>query len=148
MKLHELPKITDRKKKRIGRGYGSGKGGHTVGRGAKGLKARGKVPLLFTGTKMRKSFVRRIPFLRGKGRFKPQSPKPEIVNVEELNNLRKGSVVTLDRLIEEGLVDKSAKKVGVKILGRGKLEKEMKVEVPVSKGAEEKIKKAGGEIVK
>ncbi len=148
MKLHELPKITDRKKKRIGRGYGSGKGGHTVGRGAKGLKARGKVPLLFTGTKMRKSFVRRIPFLRGKGRFKPQSPKPEIVNVEELNNLRKGSVVTLDRLIEEGLVDKSAKKIGVKILGRGKLEKEMKVEVPVSKGAEEKIKKAGGEIVK
>lgn len=148
MKLHELPKITKGKKKRVGRGYGSGKGGHTAGRGSKGLKARNKVPLLFTGTKMRKSFVRRIPFLRGKGKFSPQSPKPEVINVEELNQLRKGSVVTLERLIEAGLVSKKAEKNGVKILGRGKLEKEIKVEVPVSKGAKQKIEKAGGEVIK
>ena len=58
MKLNKLSKTANKKKKRVGRGYGSGKGGHTVGRGAKGLKARGKVKLTFEGTKTKKSFDR------------------------------------------------------------------------------------------
>ena len=70
MDLKKLPKTTTKKKKRLGRGYGSGKGGHTVGRGAKGLKARSKLPLTFEGTKIKKSLLQRLPLRRGKGRFK------------------------------------------------------------------------------
>ena len=146
MKLNELPKITNKKKKRVGRGYGSGKGGHTVGRGQKGLKARGKVDLLFSGTKMRKSWIRRLPFLRGKGRFKSHQQKPIIINVKYLNIFRDGSRVTLDSLVKKRIVGKKAKEVGVKILGDGELDKKLTVELPVSKGAKEKIEKAGGKV--
>lgn len=66
MDLAKLPAIVTKGKKRVGRGLGSGKGGHTTGRGAKGDKVRGKVPLYFEGTKMRKSLIRRLPLLRGK----------------------------------------------------------------------------------
>lgn len=75
MRLHELPRIVERSKKRLGRGYGSGKGGHTVGRGQKGQKARGKIHPLFTGTKTKKSLLQRLPLLRGKGRLKPKKGK-------------------------------------------------------------------------
>ena len=44
MKLHALPKITKPKNKRLGRGYGSGKGGHTSSRGQKGQNSRGSGP--------------------------------------------------------------------------------------------------------
>ena len=71
MRLHQLPKTaTGKKKKRLGRGYASGKGGHTTVRGAKGAKARGKVPLTFSGTKIKKSWLKRLPLWRGRGRFK------------------------------------------------------------------------------
>jgi len=70
MNLGNLPKTTSRQSKRLGRGYGSGKGGHTVGRGAKGNKARGEVRLLFTGAKTKKSFLKRLPLQRGKGKLK------------------------------------------------------------------------------
>ncbi|MBU1070791.1 uL15 family ribosomal protein, partial [Patescibacteria group bacterium] len=49
MNLSNLPKITQRPKKRVGRGYGSGKGGHTSGRGQKGQKSRSKIPIWFEG---------------------------------------------------------------------------------------------------
>lgn len=75
MKLNNLPKTTSRKRKRLGRGYGSGKGGHTVGRGAKGHKARGKVGLLFAGTKTKKSLLKGLPLQRGKGKLKAKKKK-------------------------------------------------------------------------
>ncbi len=68
LELHNLTKINAKPKKRIGRGYGSGKGGHTVGRGAKGKKARGKVGLTFSGTKTKKTWFKRIPVWRGKNK--------------------------------------------------------------------------------
>ena len=46
MKLNTLSKISDKKKRRIGMGHGSGRG-KTAGRGTKGQNARGKVPLYF-----------------------------------------------------------------------------------------------------
>ena len=58
MKLNKLPKTTAKSKKRVGRGYGSGKGSHTVGRGQKGQKSRSKVGLLIEGTKIRKTLIR------------------------------------------------------------------------------------------
>lgn len=70
---HNLSKIVKRGKKRVGRGAGSGKGSHTVGKGQKGQKSREKVSINFFGTKMKKSLLKRLPFQRGKGRLKPKA---------------------------------------------------------------------------
>lgn len=149
MKLEKLSKITKGKKKRVGRGYGSGKGGHTSGRGAKGTKARSKVPLTFEGTKIKKSFIQKLPLRRGKGRFKSLKPGPVVVNVRLLNLLPKKSQVDILTLVKEGLVEEAeAKKFGVKILGDGELKLALTVKLPCSKGAAKKIVKAGGKVVK
>ena len=72
--LHNLPKTTKREKKRVGRGYGSGKG-HQSGRGIKGQKARGTIPPEFAGGARGAGFYKRLPFLRGKGKLKPNTKK-------------------------------------------------------------------------
>ena len=81
MKLDKLPKTTSRKKKRVGRGYGSGKGGHTAGRGAKGQKARSKVKPWFEGGQA--NIIRRMAMQRGKGKFKAR-PGSIILNLKYL----------------------------------------------------------------
>src|SRR3970282_2560170 len=95
--LNRMSSIKIKKSKRLGRGYGSGRGGHTVGRGTKGQKARGKVCILFEGMKMKKSFIKRLPLSRGKGRFKGKS-KPIIVKLEYLNMLPASSKVDKEAL--------------------------------------------------
>jgi large subunit ribosomal protein L15 len=145
--LGNLKKIKTKSKKRVGRGYGSGKGGHTVGRGAKGEKARGKVGLVFEGTKIKKSLIRRLPFRRGKGKFKSLSSQPIPINLTALNLIPKGTVVDLKVLLKHGIVkEKEAGKFGVKILGGGKLEHPLTIGLACSKAAAEKIKKAGGQV--
>lgn len=149
MQLNKLPKITTASRKRVGRGYGSGKGGHTSGRGQKGQKSRGKIPLTMEGTKIKKSLLKRLPLQRGKGKFKPVSRGPVVVNVKYLNLFGNGEEVSLDSLIKKGIVDgKQAKALGVKILGDGELKIALKVGIPCSKGAAKKITKAGGELIK
>ena len=143
----KLPKIMKIKAKRRGRGYGSGRGGHTVGRGTKGQKARGKVGILFEGMKMKKSFIKRLPLSRGKGRFKGKS-KPIIVKLEYLNMLPASSKVDKEALVKVGIVrEKDAKDFGVKILGNGEIKKKLIVLVPISKSAAKKIEKAGGKVM-
>jgi large subunit ribosomal protein L15 len=88
MENFKLPKIVLRRKKRVGRGYGSGKGGHTVGRGQKGQKARGKVGVLFEGVKMKKSLIKRLPLVRGKGKFHPKLRRRERINKFKTKNAR------------------------------------------------------------
>jgi len=135
----KLPKIVDRRKKRVGRGIGSGKGGHTTGRGQKGQKARGKVGILFEGFKVKKSLLKRLPLSRGKGKFHAKS-KPVIVNIEVLNLLPAGSSVNIESLAKAGIVKlDEAKEFGVKILGKGKLNKKLKIELPMSKSVAKKI---------
>jgi len=149
MKLHKLSKTITRSKKRVGRGYGSGKGGHTSGRGAKGKKARGKISLTFTGTKFKKSLLKRLPLGRGKGKLKPRQKGPVIVNLKHLNLFPKNTVVDTAALIKSKLVkEKEVKECGVKILGDGKLEIPLKVTVSCSGGATKKIEKAGGKVIK
>ena len=63
-----LPKTIAKSQKRVGRGYGSGVGGHTTGRGSKGDKVRGTTRITFDGTKIKKGWIKRTPFLRGKHR--------------------------------------------------------------------------------
>lgn len=143
-----LPKTNRKKKKRLGRGYGSGKGGHTVGRGAKGFKARSKVGLTFAGTKIKKSLLKNLPLQRGKGKFKPLQAGPVVVNLKYLNLFSAGSVVDLKSLVKQGVVDaQAAQSRGVKILGDGELKIKLKVKLPCSQSAAKKIKKAGGEVV-
>jgi len=148
MNLNNLPKTTTKKKKRVGRGYGSGKGGHTSGRGQKGQKSRNKVGLLFEGTKRRKSLMGRLPMMRGKSKLKSFSKKPIIINLKFLNLLEEETTVDIKTLIKKGIIDKkTATEKGVKILGDGQLNKKLTIALPVSKAAKEKIKKAGGKII-
>jgi len=145
MNLSQLPATSKRGKKRVGRGYGSGKGGHTVGRGAKGNKARGKIPMWFEGGQL--PLIRRLPFQRGKNRFGKLTGKPVIVPLAALNLLPSGTKVTVDGLIKQGIVKEAeAKKWGVKILGNGELKQAITVLVPMSKSAAARIVKAGGKL--
>jgi len=145
----DLQKVKARKSKRLGRGYGSGKGGHTSSRGAKGQKARSKVNVMFEGLKVKKSLLRRLPLQRGKAKFGPKSKKPIVVNVELLNLLDDGSKVNVETLVGAGIVsEKDAKYYGVKILGDGELKKKLNVELPTSSAASSKIIEAGGKIIR
>lgn len=144
----KLPKVVERHKKRLGRGYGSGKGGHTVGRGQKGQKARGKVGIMFQGFKVKKSLLRRLPIQRGKDKFRAH-PKHLVVNLEVLNLLPAGAKVDIETLAKAGIVRlEDAKELGVKILGNGKLTKKLEVHLPVSKSAIKQIEKLGGKVIK
>ncbi len=137
--MTNLPKVVATRKKRIGRGYGSGKGGHTTGKGQKGQKTRTKIGVLFEGVKVKKSLLKRLPFQRGKGKNKG-GKGPVIVNVEALNILPAGSRVTVETLIKSKIVnEKDVKMYGVKILGNGKLEKKLTIEVPASKSVLKKL---------
>jgi large subunit ribosomal protein L15 len=132
-------KIVDKSKKRRGRGYGSGKGGHTTGRGQKGQKSRGSIGVVFEGFKVRKSLIKRLPQIRGKMKNKP-GQTPVIVNLQDLEKLPAGSKITIDLLIKNDLVDeREARKRGVKILGKGNLKKKMSTNLPMSEKAAKKI---------
>lgn len=144
MKLHELPKSSTRTSKRVGRGYGSGKGGHTSSRGQKGQRSRNSIPTWFEGGQL--PFIRRLPFIKGKNRFKSIDGNMTAINVSVLEKLKDSSTVTIESLTKAGLIPSKVNQAGVKILGRGKLTKALTVALPVSKQAEEKIKAAGGKV--
>ncbi len=145
--MTDLTKVIQKRKKRVGRGYGSGKGGHTVGRGQKGQKARSKIGILFEGVKVKKSLLRRLPLQRGKGKLK-SAKKPMIVKLEVLNLLASGSKVSLKSLAEAGIINlKDGQKVGVKILAGGKIQKKLTITLPISKSAARQVKKIGGKII-
>lgn len=143
MKLSELtPNIGSRhKKKRVGRGTGSGHGG-TSCRGTKGQRSRsgGGVRLGFEGGQM--PLIRRLP-KRGFTRiFKEEY---NIVNVRSLEGkFNDNEEVTPSTLKQKGLVKKD---LPIKILGSGEITKKLKVKVAgFSKSAREKILKAGGSV--
>jgi large subunit ribosomal protein L15 len=144
MKLSTLKKITKKTQRRLGQGHGSGRV-KTAGRGTKGQNAKGDRSLSFEGGAL--TIIKRLPFLRGKGKNKSFKDQPAIVNVKSLNLLKKGTVVDVKSLIENKIVDPEyAKKYGVKILADGKLTVSLIVKLPVSKGALKKIEQAGGKV--
>ncbi|MBR5725345.1 MAG: 50S ribosomal protein L15 [Muribaculaceae bacterium] len=147
MELHDLkPAVGSNKKKtRIGRGPGSGKGG-TSTRGHKGAKSRSgyKQKVGFEGGQM--PLQRRVP----KGGFKNiNRVEYKAINVAVLEALaEKGNLekVTVADLIQAGLARKNQL---IKILGQGQLNHKIEVEAHAfSKKAEEIITAAGGSIVK
>lgn len=145
--MTDLPKIVSKRKKRVGRGIGSGKGGHTVGRGQKGQKSRDKINVIFEGIKVKKSLIKRLPLQRGKDKLKPHK-KPIIVKLAYLNLLPAGAKVNIDTLVTHGIIKgEDAKEYGVKVLGDGELKKKLTVELPISKHAAKAVEKAGGKVV-
>jgi large subunit ribosomal protein L15 len=140
MKLNNLTKIVAKKKKRLGRGYASGRGGHTAGRGTKGQKARSKVKLGFEGGQLPLS--RRLP---KRGGFRSPHGKPASFNLSELASFRKGETVSPQKLIEKGML-KDIPRKGVKILGRGEGKALTFEGVALSDSAKSKVLKAGGKI--
>ena len=141
MKLHHLKPAEGSKKDRIrvGRGEG-GRRGKTAGRGTKGTGARKNVPAWFEGGQM--PLYRRLPKL--KGFTNRNRVEYTVVNIERLNDFRKGSTVGPDELRARGL----AKKRGlIKILGQGTLDKDLTVRAHAfSVGAVDAIQAAGGTV--
>lgn len=104
MNLASLPKISQRSAKRVGRGIGSGKGGHNSGRGTKGQKARSKVRVGFEGTKNKKSYIKRLPYLRGKGRFKAWSTRYTPVSLDKLSDWPEKTEISQENLVKKGFI--------------------------------------------
>ena len=122
---------------RRGRGHGSGNG-KTAGKGHKGQKARSGAPRPgFEGGQM--PLYRRIP----KRGFTCRNSKQIVgINVSALNRFEDGATVTVETMIESGLV--SNPKDGVKILGNGEISKKLNVKVNAcSESAKAKIEAAG-----
>jgi large subunit ribosomal protein L15 len=141
--LNSLHKITEKPSKRLGRGRGSGKGEHTVGRGNKGQRARksGQAPAWFEGGQL--PLIKRVPMLRGKMRFNVIRPTAQ-VNLSDLNKM-KADVITLDALKLEKVIDAQFKKA--KIIANGLLTRKVTVQgVPASQAAISLIEKAGGKV--
>lgn len=143
MELNNLPKIIDKKFRRLGRGQGSGRG-KTAGRGTKGQKARGKLRLFFEGGAL--PLTKRIPFLRGRGRNPVIKQSPVILHFENLNKLPAKSLVDIETLIKSGIIGEEARKYGVKLLGNGEVLRPLRIKIPVSSGAKQKIERAHGTV--
>lgn len=123
---------------RRGRGHGSGNG-KTAGKGHKGQKARsGATRPGFEGGQM--PLYRRLP----KRGFTNRNSKTIVgINVSALERFENDTVVTVETLIEAGIVKNP--RDGVKILGNGELTKKLTVKVDaVSEGAKAKIEAVGG----
>jgi len=123
MKLHELNALPEAKKrKRVGRGPGSGTG-KTSGKGEKGQKSRSgvSIPAWFQGGQS--PLFRRLP-KRGfnNNRFKTEYA---IINLATLNNFKDGDVITPELLKETGVIKKQLS--GIKVLGYGNLDKKITV---------------------
>ena len=137
-----MPKGANRDKKRRGRGPGSGTG-KTGGRGHKGQKARsgGGIPPWFEGGQM--PLNRRLPKRGFTNIFKKSY---QLVNVDDLEvRFEAGATVNGETLQEAGLVKYADRPV--KLLGRGKVEKSLTIEVAkASKTAVAAVEAAGGTV--
>lgn len=148
MKLNELrdnPGATKRKK-RVGRGPGSGMG-KTAGRGIKGQKSRSGVAIAgYEGGQM--PLYQRLP---KRGFNKPNRKKFAVVNlgmIQKFIDAKKidaGQEITEDTLVESGLVRR--KLDGIRVLAKGEVSAKLTLNVTgASKSAVEAVEKAGGSL--
>jgi large subunit ribosomal protein L15 len=143
MKLNELRPAegATKKRKRVGRGDGSGHGG-TSCRGHKGQNARsgGGVRPGFEGGQMPLS--RRLP---KRGFYNKFRKEVVIVNIGQLGVFPKDSVVDADALMTIGIVKSAGD--AIKVLGKGAIDYPLTVKVQgISRGAREKIEASGGRV--
>jgi len=140
-----LIKLQGRKKgKRVGRGYGSGKGGHTTGRGTKGQKARkGRKPWPgFEGGQV--PLYKRLPKIGG---FRNHKSKDIVgINILDLEVFKENTELTPQKLFEKGII-KRIPRDGVKLLGNDDVKKAFILKgFLYSRQALAKLKKAGSKI--
>ena len=139
MKEHELkpPVGSQRPRKRVGRGNGSGHGTYS-GRGGKGQTARPGVRIKgFEGGQM--PITRRVP---KRGFTNPFREESQVIRLSDLE--RVNGEVTAESLAQAGLVDAGKK---FKVLANGEVKKAVKVKgIRLSAGAREKIVAAGGSV--
>ncbi len=148
MKLHELRDNdgASRKKKRVARGPGSGKG-KTAGRGIKGQKSRSGVALNgYEGGQM--PLYRRLP---KRGFTAPNTKSYAVVNLGQIQGfidagkLDVKSALTEDSLVESGLVRR--KLDGIRVLAKGEIKAALNLTVAgASKAAVDAVEKAGGKL--
>jgi large subunit ribosomal protein L15 len=144
------PAQSQKARKRVGRGLGSGKGRYS-GRGIKGQKSRSgshKMRAGFEGGQM--PIYMRLGKQRGStskdampiGPFRTSTAP---VNVGSLDRFDDGAEVTPESLVEQGLLKNT--KTDVKLLGNGELKKKLTVRVhAISATAREKVEAAGGTV--
>ena len=139
MKLHDLAPApgAHRKATRVGRGR-AGRRGKTAGRGTKGAKARGQIPVTYEGGQMPLHMrLPKLPGFRNPGRV-----EYAVVNLDAMDQFEANDLVDPDKLRAQGLVPKKGL---VKVLGRGELSKALTVKAHAfSKKAVTKIEAAGG----
>jgi large subunit ribosomal protein L15 len=148
--LNNFSKSSDKKSKRVGRGYGSKKGGHTSGRGSKGQKSRSGYSSPrpgFEGGRMPLS--RRIPKLKGfdRAHFKVKT-KLLLISLDELNVFNDDEVVNIESLFMYDIVRPSSMPMQIKILSKGTLNKKISVQgINVSKSVKDAIASKGGKVL-
>ena len=145
MQLNNLIKI-NKKKTRVGRGIGSGKG-KTSARGHKGQKSRSGVSIKsFEGGQM--PLYRRLPKRGFKSVNKVKIAILNLSNIQKMFDKNKSfikDVINLQILKEKKLINKKYSKL--KILGTGELKKNIEITAHfASKNAQVKIEKAGGKL--
>lgn len=144
LKLHTLKPYKDstKRRKKVGRGLGSGHGTFS-GRGAKGQKARsgGSIPAGFEGGRM--PLHRQLPKKRG---FTSRRPVVSVVRLDQVVAVFKDkSDINPKILVQKGLIKSSV--FPVKIIGNGDVNKVFNLEnILVSAPARARIEKAGGKI--
>ena len=144
MYLHDLESSKNNRRKRVGRGPGSGSG-KNCGRGQNGAKSR-------SGYKRKRGFEggqnpisRRLPKFGFTSLNKEFFQLINIQNLEDTATVESGSNLDKTKLKALGLIKKEDK--AVKLLGKGKLSKKLKIEVDMaSASAAEAVIKAGGEV--
>lgn len=145
LRLHDLapPPGARRKRKRVARGIG-GKGGKTAGRGHKGTRARGTVPIWYEGGQL--PLQVRLP--KRKGFTNPFRVEYQPVNLDTLDETDLDEV-TPEALVSRGLISAgtSTRSAMVKVLGRGEITRAISVKAhAVSRSAQEAIEAAGGSV--
>lgn len=155
--IHNLTSPKNKNKKtRVGRGMGSGHGGHTAGLGTKGQKARAGYSIPrpgFEGGQMPLS--RRLPKLRGLGQKRQGNKRGYFLSrrnhitlqLSEIVSKLKGNKVNWETLAEAGLLGSGNKNTTAKIVYDKEIETALTVEgIPVSENAKSAIKNAGGTV--
>ncbi|MFC1891221.1 50S ribosomal protein L15 [Thermodesulfobacteriota bacterium] len=143
MRINDLSPMdgSRKKRKRVGRGPGSGHG-KTSCRGHKGQKSRsgGSVPRGFEGGQM--PLQRRLP---KRGFYNIFKKEYSLLNIRDLNRFEANSNLGIDDFMQAGLVKNN--KNGVKLLGDGEITQALNVKVDkISQSARIKIEAAGGKV--
>ena len=146
MKLNELKNKSSKRKKRLGRGIGSGKG-KTCGRGHKGQKSRSGVAIKsFEGGQM--PLYRRLPKRGFKSIKNKRIALMNLSRIQEIINKKKitlNTKINIQNLQKSNLINNKYKKL--KLLGSGDIKEKFDFEVDfISKSAKDKIEKSGGKV--